>query len=69
MKAIAVTSADRRRTDRVWRKLGGRIEPVRRTGEIRYIHELFKRPITSSVRRKDTVPTVLSRINQLQRMK
>lgn len=35
------------------RKLGVRMEPVRRTGEQRWWHELMVRPVTFNGRRKD----------------
>lgn len=60
--------SDVHRADRMWLFLGGRIEQVRRTGEKRYLHDLFERPIRTNGRRNDTPAKVLSRLNQLLKM-
>jgi hypothetical protein len=44
---------DRRRLDAVLRSLGGRVEVVRRTGEIRYSHPLLAESPRADGRRKD----------------
>jgi hypothetical protein len=51
--------------DRIWLLLGGRIEPVRGTGEKRYLHEHFTRPLRTNARRQDVPAKLLSRLNQL----
>ena len=47
------------------RLLGGRIEPVRGTGEKRYHHEQFTHPLRTNGRRNDVPAKLLSRLNQL----
>ena len=44
------------------------LEPVRRTGEKRYIHNLFDRPLRTNGRRDDVPAKLLSRINQLMKL-
>lgn len=51
--------------DRIWLLLGGRIEPVRGTGEKRYIHQQFPNPLRTNGRRNDVPAKLLSRLNQL----
>lgn len=51
--------------DRMWLLLGGRIEPVRRTGEKRYFHDQFAHPLRTNGRRNDVPAKLLSRLNQL----
>ncbi|MCV0441276.1 MAG: hypothetical protein K5880_22000 [Hydrogenophaga sp.] len=53
--------------NRLWRSLGGRIVPVRRTGEVFYIHERFCRPVRANARRLDVPAKLLSRLNELLR--
>jgi hypothetical protein len=55
------------RVDRMWLLLGGRIEPVRRTGEKRYSHDQFPHPLRTNARRNDVPAKLLSRLNQLLR--
>jgi negative regulator of sigma E activity len=47
--------------------LGGEMIPVRRTGEMRYIHPAFQKTIRANDRRTDVPAVLLSRINQLLR--
>lgn len=62
-------SSDVLKANRVWLALGGRIENVRRTGEVRYTRAAFSDSIRANGRRKDTPAILLSRINQLLRRK
>ena len=61
----AVHVSDIHKADRIWLHLGGQIEPVRRTGELRYSHALFAKPVRTNGRRNDTSAKIMSRINQL----
>lgn len=54
--------------DRTWLLLGGRIEPVRRTGEKRYSHDSFPHPLRTNARRNDVPAKLLSRLNQLLKL-
>lgn len=54
--------------DRIWLLLGGRIEPVRGTGEKRYLHEQFAHTLRTNGRRNDVPAKLLSRLNQLLKM-
>ena len=69
MKPHAIHTSNPLHADRMWLLLGGRIEPVRRTGEKRYTHELFPHPLRTNARRNDVLAKLLSRLNQLQRMR
>ena len=53
MNTTAIRTSGAYRADRILLLMGGRIEPVRRTGEKRYIHNLFDRPLRISGRRDD----------------
>jgi hypothetical protein len=55
--------------DRIWLLLGGCIEPVRGTGEKRYLHEQFAHPLRTNGRRNDVPAKLLSRLNQLLKMR
>lgn len=68
MRSTAIHTSDAVHADRVWRKLGGHIEAVRRTGEKRYTHARFAAPLTINGRRQDVPGKLLSRLNQLLRM-
>lgn len=50
---------DARRFEQRWRAKGGRVEKVRRTGEVRYTHPALPKPIRANGRRKD-VPRKLT---------
>ena len=63
-----IHTSDAHRADRMWLLLGGRIEPVRRTGEKRYTHGMFDHPLRTNGRRDDVPAKLLSRINQLMKM-
>lgn len=63
----AIHTSDRRMFDELWRSLGGSIEHIRRTGEVRYRHHLYAHPIRANDRRKDVAAKLLSRLNQLMK--
>jgi hypothetical protein len=65
VKHQAIHTTNPLRADRLWLLLGGRIEPVRRTGEKLYIHDLFAHPLRTNARRNDVPAKLLSRLNQL----
>ena len=69
MKPHGIHTSDSRRADRIWLLLGGSILPIRGTGENRYIHEAFDRPLRTDGRRTDVPAKLLTRINQLLRTK
>lgn len=61
----AIHTSDPQLADRMWLLLGGRIEPVRGTGEKRYRHDQFAHPLRTNGRRRDVPAKLLSRLNQL----
>ncbi|MFG6465025.1 hypothetical protein [Roseateles sp. BYS87W] len=65
MKHQPLHTSDPLRADRLWLLMGGRIEPVRRTGERFYLHDMFAHPLRTNARRNDVPAKLLSRINQL----
>lgn len=65
----AVHTSNGRRAQKIWIMLGGEMIPVRRTGEMRYIHPAFQNTIRANDRRTDVPAVLLSRINQLLRTK
>ena len=67
MNPFALHTSDSRRADRVWLLLGGQIFPIRCTGENRYVHGHFPKPLRTDARRNDVPAKLLSRINQLLR--
>jgi hypothetical protein len=67
--AFPLHTSNRPRADEAWLLLGGRIEPIRRTGELRYLHALFERPLRTNGKRSDPPAKLLTRINQLQKLK
>ena len=67
MSIQAVHTSDSHRANRIWILLGGTIEDIRRTGEKRYSHNVFDRPLRTNGRRDDVPAKLLSRINQLMR--
>ena len=62
-----IHTSNPRHAKRLWLELGGHIEPVRRTGELRYLHPLFPDSIRANDRRSDVPAVVLCRINKLLR--
>ncbi len=67
MSPHGIHTSDARRADRIWLLLGGQICPIRRTGEKRYMHDHFDRPLRTDGRRDDVPAKLLSRINQILR--
>lgn len=65
----AIHTSDARKAKRIWITLGGEMIVVRRTGEMRYIHTAFPDTVRANNRRRDVPAVLLSRINQLLRMK
>ncbi|HNY48656.1 MAG TPA: hypothetical protein PKN64_16995 [Casimicrobium sp.] len=66
-QATVISTSDRRTLDKVWRSIGGRIEPLSGTGEVIYTHPAMNRRIRVNNRKKQTCATVLSKLNQLLR--
>lgn len=64
----AIHTSDARHADQVWLMLGGRIEPIRRTGENSYTHALIERPLRTNGRRHDVPAKLLTLINRLLRL-
>lgn len=67
--SAAIHTSDRQLADRLWVSLGGRIEPIRGTGEVRYRHQHFEHPLRTNGRRGDVPAKLLTRLNQLRRLK
>lgn len=65
----AVHTSDSRKAKKIWILLGGHMIAVRRTGEMRYVHTAFLDTVRANDRRNDVPAVLLSRINQLLRMK
>ncbi len=65
----AVHTSNVRKAKKIWILLGGEMIAVRRTGEMRYVHSAFLDTIRANDRRTDVPAVLLSRINQLLRMK
>jgi hypothetical protein len=64
-----IHTSNGRKVERLWLLLGGQVLPVRRTGEKFYIHASFTTPLRINGRRDDVPAKLLSRLNQLVRMK
>ena len=62
-----VHTSNARYAKRLWIELGGILEPVRGTGELRYVHPLFPNSIRANDRRSDVPAVLLCRINKLLR--
>jgi hypothetical protein len=62
-----IHTSDHRRARTLWIRAGGTIEPVRRTGEVRYRHPFFTKVLTINGRRADTPAVVLHYLNSLVR--
>lgn len=67
MNIQPIHTSDALHAARLWRCFGGDIEPIRRTGELRYTHSSFEHPLRVNGRRRDVPAKLLSRINQLAR--
>lgn len=65
----AVHTSDIRKVERAWLMLGGRIESVRRTGETRYRHDAFERPLRVNSRRNDVPAKLLTLLNRVTKLK
>ena len=65
----AVHTSNGRKAKKIWILLGGEMIAVRRTGEMRYVHSAFMDTVRANDRRADVPAVLLSRINQLLRMK
>lgn len=65
----AIHTSDARKAKKIWTMLGGEMIAVRRTGEMRYVHTAFLDTVRANDRRHDVPAVLLSRINQLLRMK
>lgn len=63
----AVHTSNSRKAQKIWILLGGKMIPVRKTGEMRYAHSAFLDTIRANDRRTDVPAVLLSRINQLLR--
>lgn len=64
-----VHTSDIRHFRQLWVLLGGWVEPIRGTGELRYDHASMPHPIRANGRRKDVPSVLLSKLNQLKRTK
>ena len=64
-----IHTSNPRYAKQLWHDLGGTIEPVRRTGEVRYLHPKFPSSIRANDRRSDVPAVLLCRINKLLRRK
>lgn len=69
MKARPIHTSNGRQAERLWLLLGGQVLPVRRTGEKFFVHAFFEAPLRLNARRDDVPAKLLSRINQVMRMK
>ncbi|MCA3061743.1 MAG: hypothetical protein ING69_13745 [Rhodocyclaceae bacterium] len=66
MKALHTSNP--RHYKRCWIAIGGTIEPVHCTGEVRYFHPLMIGCIRANDRRHDVPAVLLSRYNQIVRI-
>ena len=61
-------TSDSRKFKKVWLSLGGTLELVRGTGELRYLHPKFKKTVRANDRRNDVPAVLLCRVNHLIKM-
>lgn len=61
-------TSDSRKFKKVWLSLGGTLELVRGTGELRYLHPKFKTTVRANDRRTDVPAVLLCRVNHLMKM-
>jgi len=61
-------TSDIHKVERAWLMLGGRIEPVRRTGETRYSHAAIDRPLRVNGRRHDVPAKLITLVNRVTKM-
>lgn len=64
--ANAIHTSDPRHFKRLWLSFGGSICGMRRTGEVRYDHPMFDRPVRANDRRSDVPAVLMSRLNQVK---
>lgn len=61
----AFHTSNGRRAQKIWVMLGGKMIPLRQTGELRYIPLAFPSTVRANDSRTDAPAILLSRINQL----
>jgi hypothetical protein len=61
-------TSDIRKVERMWLLQGGRIENVRRTGEVRYTHDSLLKPLRANGRRLDVPAKLLTVLNRVTKM-
>ena len=54
-----------RKVQKIWLANGGAIVPIPGTGEMRYTHPLFPKPLRVNNRRNDVSAKLLTRMNQV----
>ena len=69
MKPHPIHTSNGRKAEQIWLLLGGRVVPVRRTGEKFFIHDFFDAALRLNGRRDDVPAKLLSRINQVIKLK
>jgi len=65
----ALHTSNNRRAKKIWILLGGTVNYVHGTGELRFLHPVFASTVRINGRRLDVPAVLLTRINQLLRMK
>ncbi len=65
----AIHTSNPRKAKKIWLLLGGVATPVNGTGEMRYMHPDMGRTVTLNNRRQDVPAVLLSRINQMLKLK
>jgi hypothetical protein len=60
-----IHTSDKRLIKKFWIDLGGTIDRVRRTGEVRYIHPTIKKSFRVNDRRTDVPAVIICLINKL----
>jgi hypothetical protein len=61
-------TSNSRKFKKVWLSLGGTVESVRGTGELRYLHPKFKNTVRANDRRTDVPAVLLRRANHLMKL-
>lgn len=69
LPSMAVHTSSVRHADDIWLMMGGHIEPIRRTGELRYSHAWLERPLRVNGRRHDVPAKLLTFINRIRKLK
>jgi hypothetical protein len=67
MAEAAMHTESRRRFRAAWKAAGGEVKDIWRTGEERYRHPLYARPVRANKRRKDVPAKLLSAYNATRR--